>query len=196
MQGRIVRNLIYAQVSFFLCLIVDVFITTKAFYDNRGLSFFGEHINTAIPFAIGFILCDFFLLRAARLLPEASANFTSFTAPLKILAVLLISIVLTPDTLNGLFNILHDIASSSLFLFELLLSIWLAIRWYNTFFTWFLVTSLFLVGIATGLSELGVAGLLGVGSLVYQLIFSILLVFVMFNVVGQHEAETVPANFE
>jgi hypothetical protein len=196
MQGKIVRNLIYAQVSFFLCLTIDVFITTKAFYGDRGLSFFGEHINTAIPFAMGFILCDFFLLRTARLLPEASANFTSFTAPLKILAVLLISIVLTPDNLNGLFNVLHDIASSSLFLFELLFSIWLAIRWSNTFFTWLLVVSLFLVGITTGLSELGVASLLSVGSLVYQLIFSILLVFVMFKVVGQSEEGTVPVSVE
>jgi hypothetical protein len=186
---QVVRNLIYAQVSFFLCLGLDVIITTKVFKNNRGLSFYGEHLYTAIPFALGFILCDLFLLKAASLLNEGGETFEGFIWPLRILALLLILIVLTPDTLNGLFNVLHIMDSSLLFLFELLFSIWLVARWHSSWLTWLLLVGQFLAGVMCGLSEFQFSRYLSEGTLVYQLFFSFILILVMSSVVSLNSAE-------
>ncbi|HEY1644915.1 MAG TPA: hypothetical protein VGF75_00840 [Candidatus Saccharimonadales bacterium] len=189
MQRKIVKNLIYAQISFFFCLIIDVVITTKGFSANRGLSFYGEHLDTVIPFAIGFFLCDFFILRAAKLLPELKPTFEVFIMPFRILALLLILIVLTPDNLNGVFNVLHNTDSSSLFLFELILGGWLVFRWHNTALTKVLLASQFIVGIICGMSEFQFTRYLSESSLAYQLIFSILLVLTMSSVVNKSVPE-------
>lgn len=173
----------YAQTSFFIFLLTSVAISTKAFADNRGLSFYGEHVKTFVPFALGFILCDFFLLKVANLLPDINSSLASFTWPLRLLSILLISIVLTPDNLNGLFNILHIIASISLFLFELIFSIWLTIKWYNSVISWLLLVAQFLSGILAGLSEFQISKYLSEGSLMYQIFFSTLLIVVLANVV-------------
>lgn len=191
MKRKIVKYLLFAQASFFLCLLISIFITTKGFSDNRGLSYYGEHLDTLIPFALGFCLCDFFLLKVARLLPELNKQLAVFTVPLQVLSILLISIVLTPDNLNSLFNVLHIIASSALFLFELLFSIWLIIRWHKSATSWLLLIAQFTAGIIAAMSEFQVTHFLSESSLFYQLFFSSLLIWVMFNITNSisHEAK-------
>ncbi|MHB1864921.1 MAG: hypothetical protein ACYCPS_02010 [Candidatus Saccharimonadales bacterium] len=170
-------------------MLVSIAITTQGFSDNRGLSFYGEHLNTVIPFALGFCLCDFFLLKVAKLLPEVADNLSVLTMPLKILSILLISIVLTPDNLNGLFSILHTVASTALFLFELILSVWLTLKWYRSVFSWLLLCAQFLAGIVAGLSEFQISHYLSESSLFYQLFFSTLLIWSI-TVISRQAVET------
>lgn len=192
MRKKVVKSLIYAQLSFFACLFIDVLITTKGFTHDRGLSFYGEHLNTVIPFALGFMLCDVFLLRAATMLPKLGSAFNAFRVPLRVLAVLISLIVLTPDNLNSIFNVMHILSSSTLFLFELALSFWLIVRWCNTRLSWVLFTGQFIAGIIAGLSEIQLSRYLSEATLFYQLIFSSLIIWTMINVLkpGQEvEAE-------
>ncbi len=189
MQRKVVKYLIYAQTSFFLCLLISISITSKGFSDNRGLSYYGEHLDTIVPFALGFILCDFFILKAAKLLTEVAKHLAVLTLPLQVFCILLISIVLTPDNLNGLFNVLHIVASSALFLFELIFSIWLTVKWYNSLISWILLIAQFLAGVMAGLSELHFSQYLSTSSLIYQLLFSTLLIWVIANITRQAEVK-------
>jgi len=83
--------------------------------NNHGLSFYGEHWDTAVPFGAGFIFCDYFLLRAANVLPKSKPPFKTISKLINILTVLLLFILLTPDTLNSFFDWSHIVDSSILF---------------------------------------------------------------------------------
>ncbi len=176
MRSRAVTNLIYAQLSFFFFLTIAILITTAGFSNNHGLSFYGEHLSTVIPFGTGFLVCDIFLLRAANALPKSQPPYKKIALLLKILAVLLLLILLTPDTLNSFFDWSHIIASFILFVFELTFAIWLTIRWYSDRLTWFLLSAQFLAGVLAMLSQFHIVYYLSEGIFFFQLLFGLFLI--------------------
>lgn len=176
MQNKAIANLVYAQFSFFFFLIIAISITTAGFQNNHGLSFYGEHLSTAFPFAAAFITCDYFLLRAADALPSNQPPHQTIARLIRILTVLLLFILLTPDTVNSFFDWSHIIDSSALFLFELSFSIWLTIYWYQDKLTWLLLLAQFLAGVLAMLSQLHLIYYLSEGILFFQLFFGLLLI--------------------
>ena len=176
MRSLAVTNLIYAQLSFFFFLTIAIFITTAGFSNNHGLSFYGEHLSTVIPFGAGFVFCDFFLLRAADALPKSQPPYMKLASLFKVLAVLLLLILLTPDTVDSFFDWSHIITSLILFIFELSFATWLTIRWYSDRLIWTLLTALFLAGVLAMLSQFHVVYYLSEGILSFQLFFGLLLI--------------------
>ena len=187
-KERVIRNLIYAQLSFFGFLAIAVIMTSAGFTNNHGLSFYGVHYPTIVPFALGLILCDFFLLRAAAQLPHSVPPFTILQRSLWIVSVLLLSILLTPDIVSPLFNTLHIAVSSLLFIFELALGIWLVVRWDGGIFTWSLLIAQFLAGIVAMLSQLEVTHYLSQSSLAFQLMFGLLLIWSISRIIDRINA--------
>ena len=183
-ESRVIRFLIYAQASFFVCLSAAVVINDAGFSQNRGLSFYGEHWDTAVPFGLGFLLCDYFLLRAGRILTRFS-HTRIFDSLLRILAMLLLMILLTPDNLNNVYAWMHIFASTLLFLFELGFAIWLTLRVYHDLFTWFLLAGQLIAGAVAMFSELQATRYLSEGSLFYQVFFGILLVWTIGKLIEQ-----------
>jgi len=173
---KVVNYLIYAQLSFFLLLAVAINMTTAGFQNNHGLSFYGEHLPTAIPFILGFVICDFFLLRACSVLAEDRPLYKNLSLLIKILAVLLILIPLTPDNLNSFFNWSHIIASTALFLFELSFATWLTARWYRDKLILLLLGAQLLASILAMLSQFGIVAYLSEGILFFQFFFGMLLI--------------------
>lgn len=166
----------YAQSSFFFFLMIAIFITTAGFSNNHGLSFYGEHLSTAVPFGLGFVMCDFFLLRAADALPKNRQPYNKLALLIRVLTVLLIFILLTPDTVNTFFDWSHIIDSSVLFLFELCFALWLSVKWYHDRLTWLLLTIQFVAGILALLSQFHIIFYLSEGILFFQLFFGLLLI--------------------
>lgn len=183
-ESRAIRYLIYAQAGFFLCLSVAVAINATGFSQNRGLSFYGEHWDTAVPFGLGFLLCDYFLLRAGRILTRFSRTRV-FDPLLRILAMLLLMILLTPDNLNNVYAWMHILASALLFLFELGFAVWLTLRIHRDMFTWFLLSGQLIAGAVAMFSELQATRYLSEGSLFYQVFFGILLVWTIGKLIDQ-----------
>lgn len=175
-RRRVVGLLILAQVSFFGCLIVAVFMTTAGFQHNHGLSFYGEHWSTAVPYGAGFMLCDYFLLLAANALPRDDARCRRLSLLLNLLTVSLLIVLLTPDTVNSFFNWSHSIAAAVLFIYELSMAWWLARRCYRDALVWALFFLQWVAAILAMLSNFHVVPYLSEGTLVFQLIFSSLLV--------------------
>jgi hypothetical protein len=176
MRSQAITNLIYAQLSFFFFLTIAILITTAGFSNNHGLSFYGEHLSTIIPYGTGFLLCDFFLLRAADALPKSQPPFKKLASLLKILAVLLLLILLTPDTVNSFFDWSHIISSFVLFIFELSFASWLTIRWYSDRLIWLLLIAQFLTGVLAMLSQFHIVYYLSEGILFFQIFFGLLLI--------------------
>lgn len=170
-------RLLLAQVSFFVFLLIAVFMTTGGFKYNRGLSFYGEHWTSALPYGAGFMACDYFLLSAASLLPKAPPESKRLALLINLLAALLIAVLLTPNTVNSFFNWSHTIASSVLFLYELYFSIWFARLCFSDRLVWLLIGLQFLSGVLAMLSNFHVVFYLSEGTLVFQLVFSTLLVY-------------------
>jgi hypothetical protein len=177
LKNPVLGNIVLAQVSFFLLLTLTIFITTKGFKDNRGLSFYGEHWSTAVPYGSGFILCDYFLLRAANALPNNKLVFRRLYVLINILTVMLLGVLLTPDTLNSFFNWSHITASTILFLFELGVGTWLVMQTSKYKIGIGLLGLQFLAGIFAMLSQFHIVYYLSEGSLFFQLFFGALLIY-------------------
>ncbi len=188
-ESRAIRSLIYAQVGFFFCLAVAVVINNAGFAHNRGLSFYGEHWDTAVPFGLGFLVCDFFLLHAGRILTRLGTARV-FDSLLRILAMLLLLILLTPDNLNNIYAWLHIIASTVLFLFELGFAVWLTMRVHHDTFTWFLLGGQLIAGGVAMFSVFQATRYLSEGSLFYQVFFGILLVWTISKLIERLQSVT------
>lgn len=163
------RNVVYAQVSFFGFLAAATLITGEGFRDNHGPSYYGEHVRTLVPYGLGLLLCAFFVWRAAAELDGRLAR------GLRILAVLLVLDLATPDTVDSAFYWSHVVVSVLLFLQELAIGVELvaaAPAWPRV--------GLFAVQFGAGLvamfSQLHVIGALSFGIVAYQLAFGLLLV--------------------
>jgi hypothetical protein len=175
LKNPVLGNIVLAQISFFLLLTLTVFITTKGFKNNRGLSFYGEHWSTAVTYGGGFILCDYFLLRAANALPKNKPVLKKLALLINILTVLLLGVLLTPDTLNSFFNWSHIGASTVLFLFELGFGGWLTILIYKDWISLGLLFLQFMAGVFAMLSQFHIVYYLSESSLFFQFFFGILL---------------------
>jgi hypothetical protein len=113
MSPPAVRDLVLAQVSFFGFLLLAALITDEGFTHNHGPSYYGEHVRTAVPFAVGLILCALFTWRAAAFVEGRLGR------ALRALAVLFLLDLATPDTVDSAFYWAHVAVSVALFLLEL-----------------------------------------------------------------------------
>ncbi len=173
---KAVRYLLYAQLSFFGFLLIAIFMTPEAFDNNHGLSYYGEHVATAIPYGLGFLLAGFFLTKAASTLPTNPQPFKVLAKGIEVVVILMIAVFLTPDTISTFFNWAHYIAAASLFIVELGLAIWLVVGWQRDWLVVGLLAIQFMAGITAMLSQLHVIYYLSEGILLFQLAFGLLLI--------------------
>jgi hypothetical protein len=171
----VVRNLVYAQLSFFGFLAVCFLISGEGFESNHGLSYYGEHRGTFVPYGLGFVLCSVFLLRAAAQVPGTAVG-RRLAVALRVLVVLLLLDLLTPDTIDSYFYWAHVIVSALLFLFELGLAAWLVGIGCRSRPVVTLLAVQFGAGLIAMFSQLHVIAFLSVGILLFQVSFALLLV--------------------
>src|SRR5439155_19267890 len=107
---------------------------------------------------------------------ERSAAPAGLATALRLLGFFLFFDLATPDTVNSVFFWAHDLASTLLFLFQLGFAIWLVRSVWRTRVSVVLVLLQFLGGLVAMFSQLQLIPLLGLGILVFQLSFGILLV--------------------
>jgi hypothetical protein len=169
------RTLRFAQIGFFVALATCVLIDPDGMHDNHGWSYYEERGATVVPYLLGVLVFIVLTLHAASLL-ERSATAPGLARGLKLLTLFLLLDAATPDTVDTAFYWGHDLASTLLFLFELGFAIWLVrVVWRTNVGIWILAVQ-FLGGLVAMFSQLHVISQLGLGILVFQLSFGILLV--------------------
>ena len=117
------RYLLFAQLVFWSAMLLCVAIARGGLGDNHGFSFYGGRLSTILPYAVGFLVASALIAHAARLLEHSGR--TRHAAWLRVLAVLLLADLLTPDTLGSVFYAAHIVASIVLFTFEAAFGLWL-----------------------------------------------------------------------
>ena len=116
------KYLIYSQSSFFVMLVTCFLLVPKVITSNLGISYFGTNKLTIIPYAAGLLITCFFIIKAAKNINHSQTLLSDFMASI---ALLIFGVLLTPYSVGALFDRVHLVASASLFLTELMLSIWL-----------------------------------------------------------------------
>ncbi len=173
------RYLFFAQLVFWSAMLLCVAIARGGLSDNHGFSFYGGRFSTILPYAVGFLVASALIAHAARLLEHSGR--TRHAAWLRVLAVLLLADLLTPDTLGSVFYAAHIVASIALFTFEAAFGLWLV----TTVSAAVESIRLFAIqiggGVLAGLSQLQWIGLLSVGIFLFQVAFGALLVIAIAN---------------
>ena len=165
------RLLLLAQLAFWSCVLLCLAVTGGGLGHNHGFSVYGGRWTTVLPWAVGIAAAAVLIWRAADVLADDDPPLAGC---LRINVVLLVFILLTPDSIDQFFYVAHIVASVALFLFQALVGLWLVVRTRST-----LVLQLYVAQIAAGLvagaSQAQWIGLLSPGILVFQLAFGALL---------------------
>src|SRR5579862_5788762 len=176
-MSRAARNLIYGQTVFFCFLVACMLVSGKGFGDNRGFSFFGGDARTVVLYAIGFALASVFFGRAALELERVGGQAARRLATgVRIIIVLLLLDLCTPDTVDQAFYDAHIAGSVLLFGFQMCFAVWVAARVVRSVRGWTLLGAQFIAGISAGASQLHWIAALGESILVFQLALGSLLV--------------------
>ena len=176
--------LLWAQVVFWTCVGLCFVVTGGGLGHNHGFSVYGGRWTTVLPWAVGIAGAAALIWRAADALAD---DDPALARCLRINVVLLIFILLTPDTIDQAFYVAHVVASVALFLFQAIAGLWLVARTRSN-----LVLQLYVVQIAAGLvagaSQAQWIGLLSPGILVFQLAFFALLMCLPVEL-GSHQLQ-------
>ena len=166
------RLLLLAQLAFWSCVLLCFLVTRGGLGHNHGFSVYGGKWTTILPWAVGIAAAAMLIWHAADVLADEDQ---ALARCLRVNVVLLVFILLTPDTIDQFFYVAHIVASVALFLFQAIVGLWLVLRTRSS-----LVLQLYVLQIAAGLvagaSQAQWIGLLSPGILVFQLAFGALIV--------------------
>ena len=180
------RTLVYGQLAFLAGLAGCVLVDRRGLWDNHGWSYYGSRLQTAGVYTIGFLA-----FAACVLVAASHVRHVPAPAPLApLLAGLALVLVLdlgTPDTINQAFYDGHVAASVALFLYQLAFAIWLVRTMLPSRLGHGLLAVQFAGGFVAMFSQLQWIGLLGLGILVFQVSFFVLLDHAVAGLAAQQE---------
>ena len=121
------RLLVLAQLAFWACVGLCLAVTGGRLSHNHGFSVYGGRWTTILPWAVGISAAAALVWRAAddALSDEEDQ---ALARCLQINVVLVVLILLTPDSIDQLFYVAHIVASVALFLFQAIVGLWLVLR--------------------------------------------------------------------
>ncbi len=119
-----------SQVNLFGWLLLCSFIASSVVFNNGGVSNYGNHYGTVVPYTIAFLANIIYIYLAAESLMLMGRQFKYLARYLSILsAITLVVFVSTfPRRFGVIFSDIHDNISIALLSYELLLAIWLLIK--------------------------------------------------------------------
>ncbi|HET7127936.1 MAG TPA: hypothetical protein VFJ93_02535 [Gaiellaceae bacterium] len=166
------RLLLLAQLAFWSCVLLCFLVTGGGLGHNHGFSVYGGKWTTILPWAVGIAAAAGLIWRAADALADEDPPLARC---LRANVVLLVFILLTPDSIDRFFYVAHIVASVALFLFQAIVGLWLVLRTRSS-----IVLQLYVLqigaGLVAGASQAQWIGLLSPGILVFQLAFGALIV--------------------
>ncbi len=174
--ARATHYVTYSQACFFITIAVCIVLMPGAAAHHDGLSDFGIHERTVVPYVAGLLLTGYFMIKAAHALPQNTRTLKFLTEALFALAVLVVGVSLTPYSVDALFDWAHIGASSVLFLDELVLAVWLVFAHVRGRLNFALLAAQLAAALVAFYSELGVLDRMLTGEIATQVAFGILLI--------------------
>jgi hypothetical protein len=170
MENKAVRYFIYGQVSFLLSVSICIFLLPESLFINDGISYFGAHKLTVVPYSIGLLLMAWFSYKVAQSLPKKSYKIVKIG--FKTFSFLLVTVVAVPYGINFTLEYTHTLLSAGLFLVQFILMWWLAFKVKWDGLSLFLLLLMAAEMIATVMYLGPQKGYLLFGELAYQLTFA------------------------
>ncbi len=175
-----VLYLIYGQLSLFTGVIICILILPKGLIVNEGVSYYGVHSRTIIPFVTTFVISVWFIFLAAKNF-SIQYPFWVIRDELYIDIVLMLVIMVTPFNDGRLVGDVHVLAGILLFSLQFILAIWLGLVIFRNYLNSILLFLLTITGLLSFYYNEIAHGYLIEGQLLFQLIFSIFLIRVLFQ---------------
>lgn len=126
-----VRLLAYAQTALFLGLAICLSLLPHFLFESNegGISNFGTHATTIVPFSFGFAVCGLLTIQASFSLPRGIASYKDMRGALFILGLLYLVVLSStyPYKVNHVLDTFHVYASVALIIWNMVLGTWLAL---------------------------------------------------------------------
>ncbi len=181
MASRSIRYLTLSQLCFFIFVILCISLMPDFLFsrDEGGISNFGVHRATILPFTLAFLGSSLLILKAARFIPSSSKLYNRLRYGLYILACLILSVLAStyPYKLNKTLDNLHILIGLMLFYYEMGFAIWLTlvVKRKRVNFLLLIIQSLgFFMGLLT---LINVIHLLFVAQVITSLGFGLLIIY-------------------
>lgn len=94
---RSIRYILYGQLSFLTAFIFCLLLNHDEVLSHNGFSFYGNFVETIVPYAIGLGLCAWFLGKAADEIPQPGRQAGLLRLVLRVTAISLLGLMLTPS---------------------------------------------------------------------------------------------------
>src|ERR1035438_1571720 len=177
MRYSFVRYIAIGQVCFYLGLLLCIAIRPEGLSANAGISYYGVYKNTIIPFILALLGPGIFCVRAGLQLDNRDYKF--LRNGLIVIGILMIGILLTPDTLSIFAADLHQGIGTLLFVSQIIISVWITHKLNYDIKAILLVLIELIGGIAAFLYLKPVNGYLLQSQVLFQLGFGVLAVYAL-----------------
>jgi hypothetical protein len=131
MMTKVSRYLLYSQLSLYMGLLVCLVLLPKYLleHDEGGISNYGVHALTVVPYTLAFGLCGLFILKAAASMQPGARSSATLKRALYLLGTLFLFALVTTYfyKLNHIFDDLHILSGILLFVTEMTLGVWFAL---------------------------------------------------------------------
>jgi hypothetical protein len=169
------RYLVFSQVTLYATVLLCVALAPSSLSANSGLSYFGVHKLTVIPFGLGLLVSAYFILKSTHFLPAATTGHKRLGLALRTISLLIVGIVVTPYSLGNWFDGVHRVFGITLFSVQLLLAIQITVFIKRDWPNWALLNLQLAGGLLSLIYLSPPQGFLIQGQLLFQLAFSIIL---------------------
>ena len=116
---------LWSQVCLLCGILICILIRLKQAQLNYPISYFGNFRNTILPYAAGFLLCVYWLVRTVRALPR---GMQAIRVLLSLVATCTLGVLCTPYMISRTVGWIHLSFAIMLLLLELALSVLLITR--------------------------------------------------------------------
>ncbi|GII58370.1 hypothetical protein Pth03_67590 [Planotetraspora thailandica] len=176
MRDRVVGDLVKGQVCLFAGLLLCVTLMPDGLGANHGISYYGVHWETVLPYAASLLGAALFTRKALRATASATPSLGRLRRAADSFALLLGGIVLTPYTLNGAVDWTHRLLGACLFALQLVLAVRLIAWAHGDAFSTVLLALQLVGGVVAAVYVMQDNGFLLQGEATYQLGFGALLI--------------------
>jgi cytochrome bd-type quinol oxidase subunit 2 len=177
MRSSVVRYIIYGQICFYTGLLACIVLKPHGLAANDGISYYGVYRETVLPYVFALLGCAYFCIKAAEQFTEAAFKLLKYA--FSVIGLLIIGIMVTPDSLSQFMDGLHRACGSSLFVVQLLLSGWFIVRLRYDWRAVGLTTLELAGGIASFIYLSPAHGLLLQAQILFQLSFGALAIYAL-----------------
>lgn len=176
MPRKVTSDLARGQACLYGGMLLCVAIRPSGLGANSGISYYGVHRETVVPYTVALVGSSLLTFRGLRAAAESESAPPRLRRSANSLAAAGVGIALTPYSLNSVFDWLHTMLGAALFTLQLVFALQL-LRWIEGgLLSSLLLIGQFAAGVFSGFYVFSKDGFLMQGELAFQLAFGVLLI--------------------